>query len=278
MEMSLDTFAEASTKAPSMFARAAVGYVIPHRQGRGRLYVPPTSIGQCRVGFWRSPSMPDFTSAERSRLDTAAPLLAAALAAKDQQIPQDCPLLDGWCAFLAVDADMKVLSISRETAILRRCALHFGITRAARPADVAMPLDVAQELWDAMRFNSLEQGQPSNICGYSGAFQLRVTSMDASGVQSSAMPKLIVQVTQRIPRALRAISTFTQLRLSPREVEACRWIVEGLQRPEIAERMHVAESTVRSSIKSVYARLGIGSREQLVSLALQAFSVKAQAG
>jgi DNA-binding CsgD family transcriptional regulator len=84
-------------------------------------------------------------------------------------------------------------------------------------------------------------------------------------------------VTQRIPRALQAISTFTQLRLSPREVEACRWIIEGLQRPEIAERMHVAESTVRSSIKSVYARLGIGSREQLVSLALQAFSVKAQA-
>jgi DNA-binding CsgD family transcriptional regulator len=33
--------------------------------------------------------------------------------------------------------------------------------------------------------------------------------------------------------------------------------------------MHVAESTVRSSIKSVYARLGIASREQLVSLALR---------
>jgi DNA-binding CsgD family transcriptional regulator len=277
MEMSLDTFADASTKAPSMLARAAVGYLVPQRPGWGRLHVPPTSIGQCRVGFWRPPSMADFTSAERGRLDTATPLLAAVLAAKEQRVPQDCPLLDGWCAFLAVGADMRVLSISHETAILRRCALHFGITRAARPTETAMPLDIAQELWDAIRFNSLEQGQPSNICGHSGAFQLRVTSMDASGVQSSAMPKLIVQVTQRIPRALQAISTFTQLRLSPREVEACRWIVEGLQRPEIAERMHVAESTVRSSIKSVYARLGIGSREQLVSLALRAFSAKAQA-
>jgi DNA-binding CsgD family transcriptional regulator len=277
VEMSINAFDDASQHPPSLFARSAVGYLVPPRPGRGRLHVPPAPIGQSRVGFWRPASMPDFNSSERGRLDTAAPLLAAALAGKEQQVPQHCPLLDGWCAFLAVGADMRVLSISHETAILRRCALHFGITRAARPTETAMPLDVAQELWDAMRFNSLEQGQPSNITGQSGAFQVKVAPMDASGIQATT-PKLIVQVTQRIPRALRAISTFTQLRLSPREVEACRWIVEGLQRPEIAQRMHVAESTVRSSIKSVYARLGIGSREQLVSLALQAFSAKAQAG
>jgi LuxR family maltose regulon positive regulatory protein len=48
--------------------------------------------------------------------------------------------------------------------------------------------------------------------------------------------------------------------LSPREIEILRLIVEGRTAEEVAEILCVAPSTVRSHIKSVYAKLGVHRR------------------
>jgi len=50
--------------------------------------------------------------------------------------------------------------------------------------------------------------------------------------------------------------------LSKRELEVLRWIEEGLSNAEIATRLVVAHSTVKTHINNIYTKLGVQSRAQ----------------
>lgn len=50
--------------------------------------------------------------------------------------------------------------------------------------------------------------------------------------------------------------------LSPRELEVLRLIDQGLSNPEIAEKLVLAPSTVKSHINNIYSKLGVQSRVQ----------------
>lgn len=52
--------------------------------------------------------------------------------------------------------------------------------------------------------------------------------------------------------------------LTRREREVIALICEGLQNREIAERLHLSESTVRHHLTSIFDKLGVGSRLELV--------------
>ncbi|HST38330.1 MAG TPA: helix-turn-helix transcriptional regulator [Conexibacter sp.] len=58
--------------------------------------------------------------------------------------------------------------------------------------------------------------------------------------------------------------------LTPREREVAQLVVEGLSDREIAARLVLSPHTVRQHLKRIYSRLGVGSRVQLVRLALGA--------
>jgi DNA-binding CsgD family transcriptional regulator len=211
-----------------------------------------------------------FGSSDAARLEDAAKYLNAAVREARHEIPQECPLVDGRSEFLLVNQRMEVAGHTRKSAVLGRCALHFGIEEPL-PSEGSPGWE--QQLWEHIRFARGPQGASSfTLASHWGIFRIGITSVNVPPTGRAAVdeaPHLVVQITERVPRMLQALAALAQLRLSPREIEACRWIVEGLHKPEIAERMHVAESTVRSSIKSVYARLGIASREQLMELALE---------
>ena len=55
--------------------------------------------------------------------------------------------------------------------------------------------------------------------------------------------------------------------LSERELEVLRLLAAGLSNPEIAERLVVAVSTVRSHCKSIYGKLGVHRRWDAVQRA-----------
>lgn len=58
-------------------------------------------------------------------------------------------------------------------------------------------------------------------------------------------------------------------RLTPREEEVLTMLVEGFRATDIAEVFYVSLSTVRSHIKSILAKLGVGSQLAVVSMALR---------
>lgn len=57
--------------------------------------------------------------------------------------------------------------------------------------------------------------------------------------------------------------------LTPRETEVLHWLAEGLSNKAIAHRLGLAEGTVKSHLKALFAKLNVDSRTQAARLALQ---------
>ena len=57
--------------------------------------------------------------------------------------------------------------------------------------------------------------------------------------------------------------------LSPREAEVITMIAEGLSVPDIAARLHLAPTTVRTHVQNLYAKLGVSDRAAAVAEAMR---------
>jgi DNA-binding NarL/FixJ family response regulator len=69
------------------------------------------------------------------------------------------------------------------------------------------------------------------------------------------------------PRALR--QAMVRPVLSHRERQTLALVVRGLTNQQIASRMFLAESTVKTHLTSVFSKLGVASRSEAVALALE---------
>ena len=58
-------------------------------------------------------------------------------------------------------------------------------------------------------------------------------------------------------------------RLTRREEEVLALLVKGMTNPEIAERLVISRSTVKVHVSSVLSKLGVASRAEAISLAIQ---------
>jgi len=61
-----------------------------------------------------------------------------------------------------------------------------------------------------------------------------------------------------------AAASFDQFDLSPREEETARLLVIGKTNAEIGKELFISENTVRSHIKSIYRKVGVSNRVQLI--------------
>jgi two-component system, NarL family, nitrate/nitrite response regulator NarL len=57
--------------------------------------------------------------------------------------------------------------------------------------------------------------------------------------------------------------------LTPREAEIIRMIAEGLSVPQIAKRLHLAASTIRTHVQNLYDKLGVSDRGAAVAEAMR---------
>ncbi len=57
--------------------------------------------------------------------------------------------------------------------------------------------------------------------------------------------------------------------LSPRELETVRMMADGLSVPQIAAKLHLAPSTVRTHVQNMYEKLGVSDRAAAVAEAMR---------
>jgi NarL family two-component system response regulator LiaR len=57
--------------------------------------------------------------------------------------------------------------------------------------------------------------------------------------------------------------------LTRREQEVLALLVKGMSNPEIAERLFISRATVKVHISSILSKLGVASRGEAISLAIQ---------
>ncbi len=74
--------------------------------------------------------------------------------------------------------------------------------------------------------------------------------------------RLLLVSEEHVPPALRG-----RERLTPRETEVLRWLVEGKSNPEIASILGIATGTAKQHVQSILAKLGVTNRTAATALA-----------
>lgn len=107
-------------------------------------------------------------------------------------------------------------------------------------------------------------------------YMLKDVTLDQllDAVRTLAAGGTLVQpaITERVLRAVRASSpgsTAGAPRLTERELAVLRLLVSGYQNREIADRLFLAEGTVKNHVSSVLFKLGVRDRTSAVLRALQ---------
>jgi DNA-binding CsgD family transcriptional regulator len=61
-----------------------------------------------------------------------------------------------------------------------------------------------------------------------------------------------------------------RFRLTRREVDILRRVIDGLKNAEIAENLDIAEQTVKDHLSNIYMKIGVGNRFTLIRTLIQA--------
>ncbi len=87
-------------------------------------------------------------------------------------------------------------------------------------------------------------------------------------IRSAAMGKSYLSpvVATRLVRQMRRPE---ETPLSERELDVLRLVAEGASNKEIAHRLHISETTVKTHLLHIFAKLEVGDRTQAVTVAIQ---------
>jgi DNA-binding NarL/FixJ family response regulator len=98
---------------------------------------------------------------------------------------------------------------------------------------------------------------------------IRVTAEGGAIIAPSMMPQLLREVARLgYPLATGAAQELTD-KLSHRETEVLRLIAEGLTNQEIAERLIVSPTTIKSHVQNILQKLGASDRTQAAVYAVR---------
>jgi NarL family two-component system response regulator LiaR len=117
---------------------------------------------------------------------------------------------------------------------------------------------------------ALQAGAISYLLKNVGADDLAAAIREADAGRSTLAPEAIqalIQMDTLTP--VRSTDLENEFGLTPREREVLALMVEGLNNPEIAERLVVSRSTAKAHVSNILSKLGVSNRAEAVALALQ---------
>lgn len=88
----------------------------------------------------------------------------------------------------------------------------------------------------------------------------------SAAAAAEAAPEEALTPEPHDPHATRCAELARKYRLTERESEVFRYLAQGHTRASIAKRLFVSENTVREHVKSIYKKLHIHSKQQLIDM------------
>jgi two-component system, NarL family, response regulator LiaR len=116
---------------------------------------------------------------------------------------------------------------------------------------------------------ALQAGAISYLLKNVSAEDLAAAIREAHAGRSTLAPEAIQALIQAEKTPLPEQLSFEAFDLTPREHEVLALMVEGLNNPEIAERLVVSRSTAKAHVSNILAKLGVTNRAEAIALALQ---------
>ena len=117
---------------------------------------------------------------------------------------------------------------------------------------------------------ALQAGAISYLLKNVAAEDLAAAIREAHAGRSTLAPEAIEALIQPdLPSPGVRAGVSEAYELTPREEEVLALMVQGLNNPEIAERLVVSRSTVKFHVSSILSKLGVASRTEAVAIAVK---------
>ena len=91
------------------------------------------------------------------------------------------------------------------------------------------------------------------------------TAIQAAHLGRATLAQEAVQALVQKPEHSPAL----QFELTPREYEVLELMVEGLNNPEISERLCISIGTTRTHVSNIFSKLGVNNRAEAITMALR---------
>jgi DNA-binding NarL/FixJ family response regulator len=98
---------------------------------------------------------------------------------------------------------------------------------------------------------------------------IRQTNAGDTWLNQVLLNKLLERGKPNGKKLVGSVSQYEPESLTTRELEVVKMIGEGLKNKKIAERMHISEATVRHHLSSIYGKVGVEDRLNLVIYAYE---------
>lgn len=211
----------------------------------------------------------DFSLKDERLIFQALPWINHALAARPQNLSPE-PIAEAENGLIVTDHKGKVLYFSQCARMLLHQASEIPINLQALTGigyDWTNKL-IASMVRPLVFANPQKPGMvpARSIRNLSGVFQLRAYWLETMG--GGEPGNIAIQIQRQIPLSVKLMQSMKVRALPPREQEACLLLAQGRSPAEIAKNMDITPNGVVYHIRSLYNRLGISRREELVTTLL----------
>lgn len=261
---------ESSTRLDERaFSRTDMYNLILRPTGHGPNYMRMTIRERGRglglIKVYREPTDRHFSQHDKQRLARLEGFFAQALAAP---APLDAELVEsGRAGQIIANIDGKPLFFSSAG---RRLLLLASRTRDPPSGDfdqvLTLPPPVVRLCRQIARVaaDDLNASAPTYHCrNLWGGFTFRGQWLSGEGLQASGL--VAITITHQEPKAVRLLRRIGEMPLSAREAEVCVLLVGGASFETIADRLGISRHTAIAHGRSIYGKLEVHSRTELLS-------------